>query len=223
MESIIYLPISIGEAIDKLTILDIKLDNIKDNRRLDIEKEYNLLHHKLSEFVDKYKELYNSMKKINKLIWDMMDKLRDEELCNDLYLTICKKCVEFNDIRFRIKNKINYLSKSVLKEQKSYKIKQLFIEMKENQDLTHFVIPIKYYSFFYDEINIIYDTINDSTLLRNYFYYDPTIKHYEYNTVENYNSYENNKKIIKFTTKIDNKNKIYEIFELNEDQINEIL
>jgi hypothetical protein len=39
---IITLPVSVGEAIDKLTILDIKLQKITDNRRIDVEKEYNL-------------------------------------------------------------------------------------------------------------------------------------------------------------------------------------
>ena len=145
----IVLPVSLGEAIDKLTILDIKLDNIKDNRRKDVEIEYNLLYKKLKEFIEKYKDLYNSMKKVNMLIWDMMDKLRDAELRDDIYLKICKDCIEYNDIRFRIKNKINYVSKSDLKEQKGYKINRLLIEIPDiYQDLQHFIIPIKYYSFF---------------------------------------------------------------------------
>ena len=46
----ISLPISLGEAIDKLTILDIKLDKIKDSRVIDVKKEYDLLHEKLDFF-----------------------------------------------------------------------------------------------------------------------------------------------------------------------------
>ena len=47
------------------------------------------------------------MKKVNLLIWDMMDILRDEDINEELYLKICKECSEYNDIRFRVKNKIN--------------------------------------------------------------------------------------------------------------------
>ena len=52
--NIISLPISLGEAIDKLTILDIKLDKIKDIRRIDVQNEYDVLYTKLNEFVLKY-------------------------------------------------------------------------------------------------------------------------------------------------------------------------
>ena len=54
---ILYLPVSLGEAIDKLTILDIKLDKIVDNRKIDVKKEYNLLYDKLKEFIIKYENL----------------------------------------------------------------------------------------------------------------------------------------------------------------------
>ena len=80
MDSLIYLPVSIGEAIDKLTILDIKLNKIKDHRRNDVKKEYDMLYEKLSIFIQTYQSLYKQMKHINLLIWDMMDKLRDGKL-----------------------------------------------------------------------------------------------------------------------------------------------
>lgn len=225
----IYLPVSLGEAIDKLTILDIKLDNIKDERRTDVEIEYNLLYEKLKNFIEKYKDLYNSMKKVNKLIWDMMDKLRDaDDLLDDIYLKICKDCIEYNDIRFRIKNKINYVSKSSLKEQKSYKINRLLIEIVDiEQDLQHFIIPIKYYSFFYDEIIIVYN--GDTNIIKKYFDYDPTIKIYSINTIltppllgmdSNLHWY---KKTIKISNQLITENDIYNIFELSQTQINQIL
>ena len=115
MDNLTYLPVSIGEAIDKLTILDIKLDKIKDSRRNDVKREYDILYEKLSVFIETYKCLYKQMKHINLLIWDMMDILRDGNVDEEKYLRICKECVEYNDIRFRVKNKINYVSKSLLK------------------------------------------------------------------------------------------------------------
>ena len=125
---LLHLPVSLGEAIDKITILDIKLYKIKDNRKNDVQKEYDLLFEKLKSFIIDYTQLYTTMKKVNLLIWDMMDVLRDGNVDEELYLKVCKECIEYNDIRFRVKNKINYVSNSLLKEQKSYKINR-FIKM----------------------------------------------------------------------------------------------
>ena len=171
---ILYLPVSLGEAIDKLTILDIKLDQIVDNRKIDVKKEYNLLYEKLRDFIIKYQNLYQSMKKVNLLICDMMDILRDGNVDEESYLKVCKECIEYNDIRFRVKNKINYVSKSLLKEQKSYKINRLIIVInKESNNNEIFLNIIKYLSFIYDEIIIISEFNLD--YLKNYFNYDITI------------------------------------------------
>ena len=115
------LPVSLGEAIDKLTILDIKCDKIQDNRRKNVQNEYNILYDKLKDFIEKYNELYNSMKKINIIIWKQMDDLRDNATFDENYMKLCKECIDSNDIRFRIKNKINLISNSLLKEEKGYK------------------------------------------------------------------------------------------------------
>lgn len=171
---LLYLPVSLGEAIDKLTILDIKLDKILDNRKIDVKKEYDLLYDKLKEFIIKYENLYQTMKKVNLLIWDMMDILRDGNVNEELYLKICKECIEFNDIRFRVKNKINYVSNSLLKEQKSYKINRLIIVINKNLDTCEILLNIiKYFSFIYDEINIVNDFNVD--YLKKHFEYDNTI------------------------------------------------
>ena len=171
---LLHLPVSLGEAIDKITILDIKLDKITDNRKTDVQKEYHLLYEKLKEFIIKYENLYKTMKKVNLLIWDMMDILRDGNVNEELYLKICKECIEYNDIRFRVKNKINFVSNSLLKEQKSYKINRLIIVInKESNNNKIFLNIIKYLSFIYDEIIIISDFNLD--YLKNYFNYDITI------------------------------------------------
>jgi hypothetical protein len=170
---LVYLPVSFGEAIDKLTILDIKLDNIKDQRRIDVKKEYDILHDKLKDFLLKYNDLYQTMKKVNLLIWNMMDVLRDGNASEEEYLKVCKECIEYNDIRFRVKNKINYLSASSLKEQKSYKVNRLLIEISnEIVEIDDFIRPIKYYSFFYDELVICH---REDSKLKRIFDYDPTI------------------------------------------------
>jgi hypothetical protein len=152
--TLIYLPVSIGEAIDKLTILDIKLDKISDNRRNDVKKEYDLLYDKLGGFIEKYKGLYLQMKHINLLIWEMMDKLRDGKLDNHSYFIECKRCVEYNDIRFRVKNKINDKSKSSLKEQKGYMVNKIEININDDVDISLVIRPIKYLSLIKDIVLI---------------------------------------------------------------------
>jgi hypothetical protein len=168
----VFLPVSLGEAIDKLTILDIKRDNIKDERRKDVELEYNLLLERLGAHVEQHGGLYNSMKKVNRLIWDYMDLLRDGCMDDQAYLALCRKTVEYNDIRFRIKNKINYAAQSVLKEQKGYKINSVLIEICGGLDTNNFVAPIRYYSFLYDQVVIQCD---EHCGLRDVFKDDPTI------------------------------------------------
>jgi len=206
------LPVSLGEAIDKLTILDIKCEKIIDNRKIDVQHEYIILHNKLKDFIEKYRELYNSMKKINIIIWKQMDILRDNPTFDDKYMKLCKECLDSNDIRFRIKNKINLISNSALKEQKSYKINRLIIELNCSEEcFSLFIDPIKYFSYIYDEI-IINSTKNIS-LIKEKFYYDDTIKYNielkELDFKQAY-SFRNDNYLI---------NEIYEIMEIN----NEIL
>lgn len=206
MDNILYLPVSLGEAIDKLTILDIKYDKIKDNRRNEVKIEFDMLYDKLKDFVEKYNMYYKIMKQINLDIWIMMDILRDSNISNEDYLVKCKESIEANDIRFRIKNKINFVSNSVLKEQKGYNVLRIVFDINnyiiEKKDLYDI---IKYYSFLYDELIILCNKDNIN-ILNNEFKYDPTILIYiEYNG--------DYKKMISFSEK--NINQIYN--ELNID------
>lgn len=176
MDNILSLPVSIGEAIDKLTILDIKCDKINDERKIDVRKEYDILYDRLSVFTEKYNELYVSMKKINLLIWKQMDLLRDGNISDEEYMKLCKECIESNDIRFRIKNKINLISNSSLKEQKGYKINRLVVHLNCNDEyIDMFINPIKYFSFIYDEI--IIQSQKNINLIKEIFNYDNTIKY----------------------------------------------
>jgi hypothetical protein len=92
MTDSLYLPVSIGEAIDKLTILDIKYDKIKDNdRKCNVKIEFDMLYEKMKDIIEEYKLYYNIMKIINLDIWDMMDILRDADVSNEEYLIKCKE------------------------------------------------------------------------------------------------------------------------------------
>jgi hypothetical protein len=173
--SVLYLPVSLGEAFDKLTILDIKLSNINDSRRQSVEAEYSALYTKLENFIADYKTLYESTKKVNILIWKLMDKLRDGNLPDCDYLKTAREMIDLNDVRFRIKNKINSITKSQYTEQKGYKINTLVIDFDEGVVITEeFIKPIRYYSYIYDQIIICIK--NDEGILRSEFHYDTTIQ-----------------------------------------------
>lgn len=176
MDTIISLPISLGEAIDKLTILDIKCDKITDHRKIDVKKEYDILYEKLKDFVVKFDELYFSMKKINLIIWHQMDVLRDGNTSDEDYMKLCRECIESNDIRFRIKNKINLISNSTLKEQKSYKVNRIVIHLNCTEAcLNLFIEPIKYFSYIYDEV--IIQSSKNIDFIKEMFNYDNTINY----------------------------------------------
>lgn len=205
----IELPISLGEAFDKLTILDIKYNKIVDDRKFSVKIEYDLLFEKLKEYITQYNEMYNSMKKVNLLLWDMMDVLRDGAINDELYLKICKETIIYNDVRFRIKNKINYMANSFLKEQKGYKINRYVINIKKNSD--KLINIIKYLSFMYDEI-----VIESDENLIHHFNYDKTI------IFTNNESVEYIKKVI-VENKEYSQEELYELFNVTYIEINSIL
>jgi hypothetical protein len=216
MSDIIYLPVSLGEAMDKLTILDIKQDRIKDSRRNDVLVEYELLYKKLESYISLYKQLYESMKKVNASIWDFMDELRDGALDEPSYFTLCKKTIEYNDIRFRIKNKINTVSGSILKEQKGYKINSILIDISDSLiDIKNFVKPIRYYACLYDQIVIRY---SGSSKLRSTFMDDPTIIF-----VDNIDTSLLYKETYTFTKNEYTHNELLDLFKVDDALINSIL
>jgi hypothetical protein len=180
MNYVFTCPVSIGELIDKLTILDIKLKYILDNRRNDVEKEFNLLYSQISDKIDNYKYYYNLMKKINEDIWHLMDKIRviDFEKNKDIWIQYCKQTIDYNDIRFRIKNKINNIYNSTIKEQKGYTPTKYVISCSKNDDLHKLLVIIKFNSFLFDNVELqctsdVYSIIsnkidkNDNTIIFN--------------------------------------------------------
>ncbi len=173
--NILYLPVSYGEAVDKLTILDIKMNKITDSRKKDVEIEYNKLHSELKSIVESINFYYDALKMINLEIWEDQDKFRYSS--DETEKThICKKIIEDNDARFRIKNKINNILQSFLKEQKGYNPKVFTINYLDNKE--HIITLnsiIKYQSIFNDKIII---NCNSTILptLQKYYNYDSSIE-----------------------------------------------
>ena len=171
MSNIRLCPVSIGEIFDKLSILELKLKYIKDRRSEDVQKEYNILKNSIEDILIKFKYYYLLIKKVNEDLWHLMDTIRtiDINVNKDEWIFNCKLTIDLNDIRFRIKNKINILCKSDLKEQKSYnqtKIK-LYSTNKEHFDLV--IKLINYYSINFDIVEIdcnnqVYDLFDKTHL-----------------------------------------------------------
>ena len=118
--------VSIGEVLDKLTILEIKRENIKDETKLlNINKEYNYL---LFVIEENYPELINSsfhkkLLEINKSLWKTEDNLRllEQEGAFEANFIGYARSVYFqNDLRADVKKEINVAYNSELTEEKSY-------------------------------------------------------------------------------------------------------
>ena len=119
--------ISAGELLDKITILEIKIDKIKnEDDKKEVLKEYKSLK-KIQEdnieFNEEIKKLYNDLKQTNSKLWEIEDKLRilekEKKLDND-FIELARGVYFNNDDRSKIKLKINKLLKSNIREIKQY-------------------------------------------------------------------------------------------------------
>tara|TARA_B100001540_G_scaffold199648_1_gene175854 strand:+ start:84 stop:473 length:390 start_codon:yes stop_codon:yes gene_type:complete len=119
--------ISAGELLDKITILEIKIDKIKnEDDKKEVLKEYKSLK-KIQEdnieFNEEIKKLYNDLKQTNSKLWEIEDKLRifeKEKKFDKDFIELARGVYFNNDDRSKIKLKINKLLKSNIREVKQY-------------------------------------------------------------------------------------------------------
>lgn len=174
----VKLDVSLGEALDKLSILDIKKNKINDNRLHDILLEFNYLHDELQYYIDKYKYLYGILYKTNLRIWDCMDIIRNSNKTTAELYEYIDETIVLNDSRYLVKKKMNEICNSKLKEQKGYSIRSLDIILNCDIDTINILNgAIRYYSFFYDEVNL-FSTAENIVFLNNTFNDDPFIRIY---------------------------------------------
>ena len=119
--------ISAGELLDKISILEIKLERIKDkNSQEEIIKEYNILKETQNssiEFTDKIKDLFEAIKETNLNLWEIEDKIRICEKNKDYgknFIELARGVYFTNDKRSKIKSEINKILGSNIKEMKQY-------------------------------------------------------------------------------------------------------
>ncbi len=119
--------ISPGELLDKISILEIKIEKVKDKNSLEeIKKEYKILKEIQTssiEMTGKIKDLFQSVKNVNVKLWNIEDKLRICEKNKDFdknFIELARGVYFANDERAELKSKINKILKSNIREIKQY-------------------------------------------------------------------------------------------------------
>ena len=124
---LIKIPVSAGELVDKITILEIKKIKIKDKNKLnEIKKEHKYLKEILIKKIKldkKIKHEISSLKKINLFLWNIEESKRSAEQKKEFgkkFIALARNVYIYNDKRALIKLKINQMTKSSIVEVKSY-------------------------------------------------------------------------------------------------------
>ena len=180
------LPVSLGEAIDKMTILEIKYAKINnEQKRNQVNKEFAILQNELEPYLKKCARHYRQLLKINQELWNLEEEIRTElgvEECAKVALQIIAE----NDSRFRTKDKINKLLSSELKEQKAYvfeSVKEIsFDELahKHNWNADNIIDDILDSSVRNNSVKIIYKDLSEDyktvyNSVRSFFNYDDSV------------------------------------------------
>ena len=123
----ILVEVSVGELLDKISILEIKKEKIKDSNKLNfINDEYNVLKEQLNKNIkldEKLEKLFKSLKEINEKLWVIEDNKRICEKNSDFgekFIMLSRDVHLLNDDRAKIKLEINNLTGSKIKEIKEY-------------------------------------------------------------------------------------------------------
>ena len=120
--------VSNGELLDKLSILELKLKNIKDDKKLiNIKNEYGGLSPLCNNLFDNYgnelRSLYAKLSEINAELWKIEDDIRECERNKDFgdeFVRLARAVYFTNDKRSDVKKSINLLTESGFVEEKSY-------------------------------------------------------------------------------------------------------
>ena len=122
-------PISIGELLDKLSIVEIKISKIEDSEKLNyLNNEFKLLESKAIKIKKmdekKFNEFYKSLLEVNSQLWKIEDDIREcenKELFDEKFIDLARSVYKTNDLRFEIKTNINQFFGSSIIEQKELK------------------------------------------------------------------------------------------------------
>lgn len=125
---IIEVQISLGEFLDKITILELKLEYMEDSSKLkNVEKEYQVLTKALEKSIkiDTIEKLKSELKEINRKLWLIEDSIRDferQKKFDNKFIELARSVYSINDKRAEVKKNINVQFGSSLVEEKSYRV-----------------------------------------------------------------------------------------------------
>lgn len=126
--AIVTVEISVGELIDKLTILEIKRETIcEPEKRANVEREWRVLSDATPQNLlddDRIAGLRAALKQVNAELWRIEDQIRDKErvkIFDAEFIALARSVYVLNDRRAALKREINLLSGSRLVEEKSYR------------------------------------------------------------------------------------------------------
>ena len=122
--NIVYAPISVGELVDKITILEIKKIKFKEVKLKNILSELKILKKILNSYDFKIDRIFfKKLKKVNQKLWDIEDSIRIKEMekaFDDDFVQLARSVYMENDKRYLIKKEINDNYKSGIVEEKDY-------------------------------------------------------------------------------------------------------
>ena len=123
----LQVPVSVGEVLDKITILQIKLAHISDAaKRVNIQNELDALLPLVAGgafATDQMQGLMAELKSVNEALWDIEDDIREKEAAKSFdaeFIRLARAVYVTNDKRAEIKKQINLATGSALVEEKSY-------------------------------------------------------------------------------------------------------
>jgi hypothetical protein len=152
--------VSIGEAIDKLSILELKLKKISnEQKKLEIKKEINELQD-CNKYKIEYAFYYKLLMHVNECIWDMTDIVKGMSIDNPEFAKVSNTIFEYNQKRFRIKNWFNLSATSEIREQKSYASTHCKIVIQTEDEIYNKIPEINYLLLEYDLVSFDCDCIS---------------------------------------------------------------
>ena len=123
-KKIINAPISIGELVDKITILEIKKIKLQNSKLENVLKELSFLRKLMEKHqIEITDDLFTQLKEINLTLWNIEDQIRIKEKnkeFDNIFIKLARSVYFTNDKRSEIKKRINRLSNSEITEEKSY-------------------------------------------------------------------------------------------------------
>ena len=123
-KKIINAPISIGELIDKITILEIKKNKLQNSKLENVLKELSFLRKLMGRHqIEITDDLFTQLKEINLTLWNIEDQIRIKEKNKEFdntFIELARSVYFKNDKRAEIKKSINRLSNSEITEEKFY-------------------------------------------------------------------------------------------------------